>query len=292
MLNYNRSKTIFTVCLRPYFIGVALFAVSSIYAGAEGFIGKLPERKPDALTGSSFIKKVEDLSFDLREKEIVDEILSGNIPGFLRNTVPISYTRVDKEGRSYLVEIRVFPDYLSIGSDDDFVRIPMGPIAAQRIADSLGASMPTRLIVDTIDSRAQARLAPFPFRPKGERNTWPIVFEDHNKVINALFDEAELTPGMLVSGLKKDVVITNKLSDPLRTHHVTIYGWHYKNGKPIQPLYNGHIDIYVDYSHGIRLISRSIKVNGEIMDIEDILKSPDLYFLLSDEEGAMERSRY
>lgn len=284
-----------TILTIKYFLAGLLFLLLTPEVNAQSsrhFLKGLPVRDDNALTGSAFIKKIDDMPFQEREDAIIKEILSGNIPGFLREFVPVFYERTDKEGRVYKVEIHVLPDYLAIGSDDDFIRIPMGPIAAQKIADTFETSLPTKMLVDTIDSRVVARLDPFWFRPKGERNTYPIVFEDHSRIIDALYREAGLAPGMLVSGLKKDVIISDRLSDPRRTHHVTIYGWHYKDGTPIQPLTNVHIDIYVDYSHGIRLISSDVIVNGEIMDVEDILKSPDLYFLLSDEHKEMKITRY
>ncbi len=39
---------------------------------------------------------------------------------------------------------------------------------------------------------------------------------------------------------------------------LAIYGWHRENGVAIQPLTIVHKDTYVDYSHGIRLVSRAV----------------------------------
>ena len=52
---------------------------------------------------------------------------------------------------------------------------------------------------------------------------------------------------------------------------VAIYGWHKPDGKPIQPLYTGHTASWVDYSHGIRLVSRRMTVNGEAKTIDEVL---------------------
>lgn len=38
-----------------------------------------------------------------------------------------------------------------------------------------------------------------------------------------------------------------KIIMDLKTNRVTIYGWHKLDGKPIQPLFTGHVDWYVDY---------------------------------------------
>jgi len=70
----------------------------------------------------------------------------------------------------------------------------------------------------------------------------------------------------LIAGIKKDIVLSNKVADNERPNRVAIYGWHKLDGKPIQPVYAGHVNWYVDYSHGIRLISRKVKVNGTWVD--------------------------
>lgn len=71
-----------------------------------------------------------------------------------------------------------------------------------------------------------------------------------------------------------------------------IYGWHYPDGKSIQPLSGVHHDRYVDYSHGVRLFCRYVLVDGKRYAIDEILRDPVLYKLLSDEEGVMEKTSY
>jgi hypothetical protein len=56
------------------------------------------------------------------------------------------------------------------------------------------------------------------------------------------------------------------------------------DGTPIQPLYTGHVDWYVDYSHGIRLVHQNIKVNGRWMNYKEVLQHPVYKKLLCDEE--------
>jgi hypothetical protein len=80
------------------------------------------------------------------------------------------------------------------------------------------------------------------------------------------------------------VVITAKVRLDPRPNREAIYGWHTLDGTPIQPLYTGHINYWVDYSHGIRLIYRKIIVDGKVMDYIDILKDPILKKLLCDED--------
>jgi hypothetical protein len=93
----------------------------------------------------------------------------------------------------------------------------------------------------------------------------------------------------LVSGIKKDVVITNLLSK--RPNRVAIYGWHKLDGTPIQPLSTVHHDSYVDYSHGVRLIKRIITIDGKTLDLGSALHSEQLHVLFSD-EGPIETTAY
>jgi hypothetical protein len=94
---------------------------------------------------------------------------------------------------------------------------------------------------------------------------------------------------LLVAGIKKDVVITNRLKE--KPNRVAIYGWHKLDGEPIQPLTIVHKETYVDYSHGTRLVRRAMRVDGRDMMIEDVLKDPHRCAVISD-EGTIEVPRY
>lgn len=77
----------------------------------------------------------------------------------------------------------------------------------------------------------------------------------------------------LIAGIKKDVVISTRLSGNVKNNRVAIYGWHKTNGQAIQSLYTGHVNWYVDYSHGIRLVYQTIWVNGKAMNYKTVLKT-------------------
>ncbi len=72
---------------------------------------------------------------------------------------------------------------------------------------------------------------------------------------------------------------------------VVIYGWHLSENNPIQPVYNGHIALYADYSHGVRFISDVTFINGDSIQVADILKDSDLSILLS-REGIINKPYY
>jgi len=87
--------------------------------------------------------------------------------------------------------------------------------------------------------------------------------------------------GELVSGDKKDVVMTNRLA--AKFGRIAIYGWHRGPGQPIQPLSTVHGANYADYSHGIRLISEMALIDGKLRSVYDILRDSSTAKLLSDE---------
>jgi len=241
---------------------------------------------------SPFYEQIRTLSFDEREALIFKEITSGNIPDYLKNFVTIKTVQKDNKGRKHKVTLFVKSDYLSIGNDKSSFIIPMGPITAQRIADTLNCSLPTPKVVDLIYMKSKLKLEPFNYIPRGNRNETPDILNDHSRVIFAQIKAAGKMPGVFVAGTKKDVVICSKLSDPQKTHHVIIYGWHKLDGKAIQPAYNGHIDIYVDYSHGIRLISNRVIIDGKEYNYREVLKDPILFSLLSDEPDPLVKTSY
>ncbi len=253
---------------------------------------QIPPRPVNARSGSQFMSDVTNLSFEAREVQILAEISAGNIPDFMRQLTTISTSFQDNSGVSHTVSYQVMPDYLAIGSDDDFCRIPMGPKTAQKIADLFGAVMPTRKLVDNIYINCAVKLQPVAYAPVGNQNELVPKFIEHNTDIEALRLAAGGQLGQLTGGTKKDVVLSNLIIDPARLNRVVIYGWHQLNGSPIQPLTNIHYDTYVDYSHGIRLLNGEFLLDGEVTAITDILSNPGLYKILSDESGVMVQPTY
>lgn len=237
----------------------------------------LPRRSNTAIMGNEFYKSVFAVSRVQRETLAKDEILNGNVPAFLRKMVKIKTSTIADDGKIIHAYYFVAPDYLSIGSDNDFARIPLTPMTAQKIADSLDCFLPTRKMVNDIYKAAKIKLESVPmyaFRDSA------VTMYQHNLIIEG---QRRLKKG-LIAGIKKDVVISGLLTRSLKHYRVAIYGWQKMDGIPIQPLYTGHVNWYVDYSHGIRLVYRTIYVNKKPMDYIDILKDKTLRSLLCDEE--------
>ncbi len=262
----------------------------------SGILGRnstqIPLRRGDAVNGSQFMNSVTSMSFIDRENAILNQLYTGNVPYFLRQLINIDATFQDAAGNSHAVNYGVLPDYLSIGVDSNYCRIPMGPITAQRVADFYGMSMPTRKLVDHIYINSEVQLVPVTYAPVGNENEGVPKFIQHNGAIESQLNSAGATLGQLIGGTKKDLVLSNLIIDPTRPGHVCIYGWHQLNGSPIQPLTNIHSNTYVDYSHGVRLMDAKVTVDGTHVSTRSVLQSSVQYTLLSDESGPMQQPTY
>ena len=237
------------------------------------------EHKGTGLKAWDFVESIDDMDFWQFEDETVQALLAGDVPDSLRFFKKIRYERL-----GHIVEFWVLPDYLAIGTNEDFVRIPMGIISSKKVAKALGCTLPTTFLVDRINDVAQGALDIFPFRPKGSRNQRPIVFQDHNNAIKALFKAKGYQFGQFISGLKKDLVLSwNQERIPAYARNIAIYGWHHPDGHPQQPLFLRHADFYSDYSHGTRLIWNEILIDGIPFSLEKVMRDPQLFRLVSDE---------
>ena len=228
----------------------------------------IPNRSRSAPGGSEVIAAVNGSSGADRDRQILQAAFSGNVPDFLRNLRPVSFSGTTASGQEAVVTICVMPDYLAVGSDRDFVRVPLGLGAALQVADQFDMMLPTPRMVDAIYAQADLRLSPQPMTP-GAQMTTTTYFLRHDGLVDQQMARAGGRLGLLVAGQKKDIVLANRLSS--NPGRIAIYGWHRSSGSPIQPLSTVHGANYADYSHGVRLVSQTAFVNGQAVDLADLL---------------------
>ena len=241
---------------------------------AESF----PARAADALSGSEFAEHTLDMPIDQREVEVLAQVRRGNIPEFLRNLKPVTIDADAGDRVEKSITLMVSADYLAIGTDEDFLRIPLGLATAATIALEFGFTLPTTEIVDLIYGRSALRLEPQPMTPGAEMMSMDYI-RRHQEMVEEQRDGR--MSGELTAGHKKDVVLTSRLRE--KTDRVAIYGWHQLDGEPIQPLSTVHVDWYADYSHGVRLVHQTVWVDGQPQSIFEALQDSALAPLLSSE---------
>ena len=203
--------------------------------------------------------------------------------------VPVTFT----DGTQTLT-IFVASDYLAVGEPGDVVRLPLTPLTAQKIADVFGMLLPTPKMVKGIHEQATNKLTTRGLVPNKYADL--AQYAQQNAAI-----EAELAGRSgLTSGSKKDVVLGNQY----RPGKVLIYGWMKpdvppgKDASPMatapwrtQPYSPVHGEGYVDYSHGIRLVSPDADLDGQPVKLASVLQDPARASLVSD-EGPLKTTRY
>jgi hypothetical protein len=212
---------------------------------------------------------------------VFEAVASGHVPAFERTLVQVEVHGAGASGAAHVVTLSVTPDYLAVGSDEDFARVPMLPATAQRIAALCHASLPTVKMVDAIYRQAEVKLAPHPMGldPNAVNARGNIAV--HQRLVEGARQKAGGRLGALTAGDKKDIVITNQLEG--RPDRLAIYGWQKENGEPIQRLSLAHDRRYADYSHGVRLVAEACEVDGREATLEAVLRDAELAPVVSDE---------
>lgn len=268
------------------------------------------KRTPSSLS-STLNESISLAEIQKRENEYVQEVIHGNIPESLKRLVAIKTTL---PGTTIQGRFFVTPDYLSIGSDKESFYISLRPVSAQAIANALKALLPTKKMIDFIYDHAKASgkvlparpLSPQMSTPDGGRLTGTRILEHmasqrwfnvSQQLIELDKNKMGVLPGELLEGHKKNLVLSGKLYDSSDRYlkKLAIYGFYQSNGLPIQGSKSAvypslpHDDQWVDYSHGVRLVSQTMHISKDggytyfEMPVRDVLSDPELYHLLTDE---------
>jgi len=230
----------------------------------------------------------------------VAELVAGNFPEFLRRWVTI---KVSRNGETPVVKVRVLPDYLGVGRDDDFRHLPLDQQSAQKVADAIGAVLPTAKIChavwrripwsETVNAIERDYWNQGPGRkvPRGRAQTSTAAYDEHSFAIQMKMSSMGLAPGTAVCGHKKDVVVS-KAQDRSR---IAFHGF-YSGTNPYEPCFdkstgrfkpNCNRELpslahpegrgrFSDYSQGVRLVHPQMEIDGTKYLVVDVLKDANL----------------
>ena len=267
-------------------LAMALAAAACAAPDAPRNVIELPVANEVRDGGTQLRTRIDGLALADREVVLWQEFERGNVPAFLGRLVPVTTSAI-VDGTVRTARFWVAPDWFGFGTEADWFRMPMAPPLAQRIADRLDCTLPTRRMSDAIWQQAVVKVAPRPISPKEHDICSVAQFHRHHAMVEAQLQGADRA--QLVAGAKKDVVVSALVAAHPR--RVVIYGWHQPDGKPIQPLSKVHGFGHVDYSHGIRFVARAMELDGVPTTVAAVLADPKLHVLLSD-EGPIAVTRY
>lgn len=244
-------------------------------AAADTLDVALPPLEGAPMRGSAWVERARTMTAGEREQSAEGQIGRGNVPAFLRRFVAI-----DRSEGGRTLRFFVMPDYLAIGEDADFLRFPFAGSTAYRLARKLHALPPTRKIVDLVYAAAKLKLTSPRFSASPQM-TATETFAAHEAEVERRRRAEGARLGDLCAGHKKDVVISARQN--VEAGHVAIYGWFKPDGGVVQTLSLVHGESYADYTHALRLVARSARLDGEPIDLVDVLADRALSSLISDE---------
>lgn len=235
--------------------------------------------------GRVLVEELAPLSLPERETRLEASLIAGHLPKFLSTFAIFEVRGVDARGRDRVVELAAMADYLAIGTDDDHVRVPLSPRLAQLLANRWKLVLPTPRLVDLVHRHAAARLEAQALPYKHQKvETLEAVLEHETLVLVDRARHLAAAPlGRLVSGHKKDVVLTTQLARAEHQGRVAVYGWHGAGETPQQALSLVRSADYVEYAHGVRFFAAECLVDGRPFALRDVLADPALHKLVNDE---------
>jgi hypothetical protein len=224
-----------------------------------------------------------------REEAVIAALVAGHMPSWLRR-----WEEVTLERGGHRAVVRVLPDYLAVGKDDNYVLMPLDQQSAQKVADAFNVHLPTAKICHAIYKKAKqlTRIQ----RGPNEGNlltTSTGAYRAHSRAIAAAMGVA---PGTFVAGHKKDVVIDRRhASSP---DSIAFHGFYDAHGVPAEPCQESHGRTpgceeraaiahpeghgrMCDYSQGVRLLHPVVTIDGQPRPYIQVLADPELSLLLS-----------
>lgn len=231
----------------------------------------------------------------IRDTKIIDCVHSGR--------AKYNFVRITSEYNGHKAEFQVFEDALKI----DEVRINVTPIIQQQIADLLRCILPTAKLYDLMWHQCKNKILP---KPRSITSTTQAMIE-HSQEIDEELAELGFPKG-LKSTVGKTWIIDNGFSK--KPGKACNHGWHFTTGTKYKGIGGNanpsllknpdtgmywymiqargwrHGTDHVDYSQVCVLVSRQCWVDGNEMDIHDVLSDPELA-PLANHDGVLEYLR-
>lgn len=226
--------------------------------------------------GSQLVSRLPHGLSKEREDALFELFQAGEFPMWLRQWHEVTVQDGDVKGAFY-----VLPDYLCIGTDDDWVYTPMGAIGAERVLSLFKAALPTQKMVELLYKKAVKQVAQ-PWGPPYDTMALTDRWLAQTRKIRKGLELTKAYPGQLVEGHAKNVVVSKKTMDADGLN-LGFFGWYDTAGRPIQGDSQAHGAWYCDYSHGVRAVLGNVVVSDVLMPYGTALSHPVAWRLFSHE---------
>jgi len=235
-------------------------------------------------TGTAWLASLLENPGSDRDKQVLDAISYG--------IVVCDWSPVTSLYQNHVATFQVSTDAAYVKLDDESrFRFQVSAHLAQLCADALNASFITTKISDLSYQQAQVKLAAT-LLPAGS----DMVTTTKSKLWNAEIEKKRNNQNGLIRDCGKAWIISNQLG--LHPNEAINYGFYDPNApytnrfgiKMWQTLGTKHNSAHTDYSQTLLLMSSTCQVDGQQMKVSDVMQSPTLCGLISD-EGVLKFTR-
>jgi hypothetical protein len=224
-----------------------------------------------------------------RHRFVLEQVAAHNLPDSWNDWVTVTV-----DGRKgTAVEFDVSPHGLRIGTNEDWVEVPLDGPHSAAAAELLGHRLATAWMVDEVygAARSKGRILRYfaatqiarslgyadwsPNAPDGVKMRSSEFFAQRSKLVRDWLHEHEVDDSVLVSGYFKCVV--PPIDGVTRRGGLEMLGGYDAAGERVQPLSGGfHERAFYDSSQNLRLAKGTLRVDGRPTTMEEFWGNVDL----------------
>jgi hypothetical protein len=272
------------ITLRRSTILADVAAVRRSFSAGDG--GGLPPAR--VRVGKTTASDVAEALTDAKTRADFDDVFrdylrDGDVPRYVAKD---DWVSLHLAGGGHTLELLVMPDYGAVGASDSPFRIGNeSQDFAQEYADAFDAVLPSQKLLRAIEAAASPKIAYIPVQKGGGEDASIAGLIRANDLAEQAMEAAGASPadGDILIQYRKAYVVRPGLDG----RYIAIYGGRYPGGGLVQPTSGkAHGAYYSGPSHGIVLVSRKTRLDGEWVDLRDDVfgsDDPSVVALVSDE---------
>ncbi len=221
-----------------------------------------------------------------RHRFVLEQVARRNLPSTWNRWVTVGV----RGRRGTRVEFEVSPHGLRVGTDADWVEIPLDGPHSAAAAELLGCQLATEWMIEQTHRQAAAEGTLVHYysaseiaaalgwhdwnnnAPDGPAMKGATFFRWRNQLLRRWLRRRSIADDTLVSGYFKAVV--PPIDGQTRRGGLEMVGGRDEEGLQIQPLSGGlHRRTYFDYSHNVRLVRDFVRVDGRELPLDEFFTS-------------------